>query len=54
VLARSVVNTCFFFHSTFYGNGLFSGTVTQLMGLGKTSREAALNSLYIALMALPG
>jgi PHS family inorganic phosphate transporter-like MFS transporter len=39
---------------TFYGNGLFSGTITELMHLGSTPRDAALNSLYIALIALPG
>ena len=39
---------------TFYGNGLFSGTITNLMGLGASASDAALNALYISLLALPG
>eukprot|EP00047_Mylnosiga_fluctuans_P007128 m.251292 g.251292 ORF g.251292 m.251292 type:complete len:421 (-) comp17147_c0_seq1:341-1603(-) len=39
---------------TFYGNGLFTATITTLMGLGTGSRNAALNAVYIALMAIPG
>ena len=39
---------------TFYGNGLFSGDITELMGLGNSPASAALNALYIALIALPG
>eukprot|EP00048_Salpingoeca_helianthica_P015817 m.228761 g.228761 ORF g.228761 m.228761 type:complete len:482 (+) comp17589_c0_seq1:282-1727(+) len=54
---RSLLGTSgawFLLDITFYGNGLFSGTITELMDLGTSSRDAALNALYVALMALPG
>jgi len=38
----------------FYGNSLFSGTITQAMGLSKSAFDTALRSLYITLFALPG
>lgn len=38
----------------FYGNALFSGAITQAMGLSKSPMDTSLRSLYIALFALPG
>ena len=38
----------------FYGNGLFSGSVTKAMGLSSSIKEEALQSFILQLIALPG
>jgi len=39
---------------TFYGNSLFSGDVTQAMGVAETPLEEAWQNLWLNLIALPG
>lgn len=46
--------TWFVFDIAFYANNLFNATITNAMGLGNSLIDQATNSVYIALMALPG
>lgn len=54
---RELVGTAvcwFLLDVTFYGNSLFSSTITSAMGLGESLTDQAKNSLFVSLMALPG
>lgn len=42
------------FDIAFYANGLFNATITDILHMGSSLEQQSLNSLYLALIALPG
>jgi PHS family inorganic phosphate transporter-like MFS transporter len=54
MLLLGTAGAWFILDVTFYGNSLFSGDVTQAMGVAETPLDEAWQNLYINLIALPG
>jgi len=54
VLLVGVSGCWFLMDVMFYGNSLFSGDVTQAMGVADTPLEQAWQNMYLNLIALPG
>lgn len=54
VLLLGTAGSWFIFDITFYGNSLFSGDVTQAMGVAKTPLDEAWQNMTLNLIAMPG
>jgi len=54
MLLLGTAGSWFILDVTFYGNSLFSGDVTQAMGIAETPMDEAWQNLYLNLLAMPG